>query len=87
MAKEMTISTVGYRASDTNPNGYEAQVFSTVILVDDESVQRLEQGTPLPEQYIPKLEKGWVESPELVVKKPKYAFKPAKPLSGIKVLD
>lgn len=86
MSIEKEISVVGYKADEKAESGYVSQVFTTVISVDEKTVKKLEEGAPLPDEFKPKLEKGWVDSPEKITKKPKYEFKPARDLGGIKVV-
>lgn len=84
--KEMTVSIVGYKASKTEPNGYVSQVFTNIIAIDETTLLKIEQGTPIPIEYMPALEEGWFDSPEKATKKPLYDFTPDRSLSGIKVV-
>ena len=87
MSKEMTISVVGYKASKTAPEGYISQVFTNIISIDEPTLMKLEQGTPVPDEFKPALEEGWFDSPEKATSKPIYSFKPDRTLSGIRIVE
>ena len=87
MAVDVTVSVVGYKASEEAELGYISETFSVVISVDEKTVIKLEEGAPLPDEYKPQLGKGWHDSPEKATKKARYEAKPEKPLSGIKVVS
>lgn len=85
--KIITISTVGYKAVEGKPDTYESKIFTKVLSVPEHKISDLENGSPLPEEYQPKLEKGWYDSPEKATKTQTYEFKPVKALRGVEVID
>lgn len=76
MTVNLKISIVGYKADDKSPTGYITRTFSHIISVPEKLNKELEEGKQLPENLRPKLERGWVDSPEKVTQKPTYEFKP-----------
>lgn len=75
MSIDYKVSIVGYKAAD-NADGYVSRTITNTIRVSEEALKKFEAGAPVPQDVLPKLPKGYVDSPAKITKTEKYDFKP-----------
>lgn len=82
----MTVSIVGYKFG--KDKDVISETFSHLIQIDEKVLMEIEKGKAIPKDKLPALPDGYVDSPELLTKKPTFEFTPDRSMEAkIKVVQ